>query len=63
MRVFVKFYRNGSVQTLNEWCDIEPFQNEGLYRIIRPYRFVIGRDCFLTVQEIRKQKIERICLK
>jgi len=78
MKVFVKYYTLGNATIksserfhisekvpVNRWCEVEkPADNIREYCIVSGYHAVyLNRDEFLTIGELRKQKIERICLK
>jgi len=50
---------------VNQWCDIIENKGYGFYTIISGMSkgMSIVRNSFLTIGDIRKQKLERICLK
>jgi len=66
MKVFVKYYwmAKGKI-IVNQWCDIIENKGYGFYTIISGMSkgMSIVRNSFLTIGDIRKQKLERICLK
>jgi len=63
MKVFVKYYwmAKGKI-TVNQWCDVN---KDDLYNMFiinsgNHKDMAISREDFLTVQDIRKQKINKI---
>ena len=64
MKAFVKSFSSGQKHTVNQWCDIRKLNDNNFLITSGQYNGIfLSEDEFISLNEYRKQKLNRICLK